>query len=287
MGCTNSFMYNSTAYKDVMYTEKVDKRLGKVFLMRSMATNTAYIAKELPSGQPEIYESKVNKYKFLFGSSSKLFLMPLSITETINVLKSEHSNVKSTGKSSFVKIEFFQRDFGDEFNVKALKQKKFYSFEIWSLIYTLVFALAAMDEHNLPIPKISFDDILITNNYYKLFYRQIFAELWSLNEDEPLTFDEARFNIAFLVFEMAKEVKWDDLSEYNPQFHDHAFAVAQFEDVKAKFEEELRSFVYNVLVMNSPRLTDFSGLRKHLVNIYDKMDYEVIDEKIIKDCEHI
>lgn len=286
MGCTNSFMYNSTAYKDVLYTEKIDKRLGKVFLMRSMATNTAYIAKELPGGQSEVYESKINKLRFLFGSSSKLFLMPLNITESISILKSEYSNTKSAVKSCYVKIEFFQRDFGDEFNVKALKQKKFYGFEIWSLIYTLVFALASIDEHNLPLPRITFDDILITNNYYKLFYRPILADLWPQSEEESSSFDQVRLNIAFLVFEMAKEARWDELLEYNPQSHGQAYAITQFEEIKGRLEDELRSFVYNVLVMNPPQLSTFDGLRKHLLELYDKMDYEVIDEKIIKDCKN-
>jgi hypothetical protein len=225
----------------------------------------------------------VNKYKFIFGMSSKLFILPLHITESVNILKSEHQPSTKSAKSLYLKIEFFQRDFTDEFNLKALKQKKFYSFEIWNMIYMLIFALAAIEEKSFPLIPISLDDLLVVNNSYKYYYKPMFSEFFSVGEQEGTCYGDIRLNIMHLMLVMMKEPVYGELQEFDSLVQGEQFFLDEIEKIKHQIDEKVFVFAQSILIRNEKGYSKMSDVRSHLCGIYEQMEFEVIEDRIIKD----
>lgn len=282
MGCTNSFIYNSRSYKDVIYTEKSDKRLDRIYLIKSTMTEEAHIIKEIPDEISFKIESRVTQIKTKLGPATSLFVSPIGIDDKLTVLKSERLALNGLSKCRYLKVEFFQRDIADEFNVKALKQRKFYPFEIWTLIYTLVFATAELEKNGFKLNAITFDDIVITNNSFKYFYLPFFDGVLIQRVIDELDYDQMRLNIAFIVLETCKEPKFGELPAFDKKIHTLEHFSQELESSQCKLEDELRSFVSGVLISNSPNYRSLWETAKHLAKLYHSLEYEVVDEEVVK-----
>lgn len=286
MGCTNSFLYSSSSFKNLLYTEKIDKRLGPVYLIQSTTSSHGFLAKEISSVEKTIFENRTSEFRRILGTCEKLVILPISISDSINILTSEVMIQKHKKKNQYwLKMESFSKDLEDESNIKILKGKTFVDFEIWSLLYNLVFIFTALEAGLIQIDNIQIQNILICKNTFKYFPPNFYEldENAKKIENTHQQFDRVRKELLYLLTFLQLEQKFNSFVPFDEIKHGEQYITEIMKKVKERIGITLFSVINDHLFLNVMKFKKFKELRGALMNIYQSLECQYLDPEILKE----
>ena len=266
--------FRSVDYRDMVYCEKIDVRLGHIYISQLKTINESFIYKKIKKEDEEFVKFQISKIKGSFNLIKDLLVHPIEITKRFNEVKSVSEQSSST---QYLKISFFQRDLIDELNLKTLRNKKVYSFECWEIIYCLVICLFFLEKNGLPFEHISISDIVMKKSYCSYFYKPFFATLIS-KEPRAYSFELVKQNIMFILYQVVTN-NFNELREFEPGRFDQLSYKDKLVERLDNYDVNLKEFL---LALPDPSLmNDFKSILCYLLRIYKKIEYEIIEEELI------
>ncbi len=90
MGCVNSFIYKSKNFAHIdWYSEKIDKRLGEIYLIKSSKSKTNYISKEISNSLRKKLERRKKIFDEAFKKTPEFLLLIIGFDDSCERINCE------------------------------------------------------------------------------------------------------------------------------------------------------------------------------------------------------
>ena len=296
MGCVNQSLYQNKKFEHVnWYIERIDKRFGDIVVVHSEKSG-AFICKKTRREAISSLNSKKKTYEQAFRLIPEFLLHIKGYDDSLEIIDCESKRAGKDDEAIWVKIEVFDKDLNDDINLRALKNRKYISEEIWNLIYFSVFVFAMLEDAGLEITSIKRSNFVIANKKLKYYCEDMFKFDNGLGEcNSILKINNSSFKqqfslkkAEFVLMLLTTVNLLHNLSEINEKRFGSKDDLCKhlLELSIDKIEDNIYIFIKERLMNNIGCYDSFGELRAYLIEIYEDFDIKFFDRSYVNAYKH-